>query len=60
MRTTDWLLLFALSVLWGLTYFFGVIATQSVPPLTLRSYATANGLRPRTRSTQSRLGTAAV
>ncbi|HEX2337866.1 MAG TPA: DMT family transporter [Hyphomicrobiaceae bacterium] len=35
MRTTDWLLLFALSVLWGLTYFFGVIATQSVPPLTL-------------------------
>jgi drug/metabolite transporter (DMT)-like permease len=35
MRTTDWLLLFALSVLWGLTYFFGVIATQSLPPLTL-------------------------
>jgi drug/metabolite transporter (DMT)-like permease len=35
MRTTDWLLLFALSVLWGLTYFFGVIATHSLPPLTL-------------------------
>jgi drug/metabolite transporter (DMT)-like permease len=35
MRTTDWLLLFALSVLWGLTYFFGVIATHSIPPLTL-------------------------
>jgi drug/metabolite transporter (DMT)-like permease len=35
MRTTDWLLLFALSVLWGGTYFFAVIATHSVPPLTL-------------------------
>jgi drug/metabolite transporter (DMT)-like permease len=35
MRTTDWLLLFVLSVLWGLTYFFAVIATHSVPPLTL-------------------------
>lgn len=35
MRTTDWLLLFALSVLWGATYFFAVIATHSVPPLTL-------------------------
>ena len=23
MRTTDWLLLFALSVLWGATYFLG-------------------------------------
>ena len=35
MRTTDWLLLFVLSVLWGGTYFFAVIATHSVPPLTL-------------------------
>ena len=37
MRTTDWLLLFALSVLCGGTYFFAVIATHSVPPLTPRS-----------------------
>jgi drug/metabolite transporter (DMT)-like permease len=35
MRTTEWLLLIALSILWGGTYFFSVVAVQSLPPLTL-------------------------
>lgn len=35
MRTTEWLLLFVLSVIWGATFFFAVIAVREVPPLTL-------------------------
>ena len=35
MRTTDWLLLVLLSVLWGATFFFVAIALQDLPPLTL-------------------------
>ena len=35
MRATDWILLVFLSLLWGLTYFFAVIALKQVPPLTL-------------------------
>ena len=35
MRTTDWILLVFLSVLWGATFFFVAIAVREVPPLTL-------------------------
>jgi drug/metabolite transporter (DMT)-like permease len=35
MRTTDWLLLVLLSVLWGATFFFVAVALQDLPPLTL-------------------------
>src|SRR5262245_45089845 len=35
MRTTVWLLLVLLSVLWGATFFFVAIALQDLPPLTL-------------------------
>ena len=35
MRTSDWLLLVLLSVLWGATYFFIAVANPEVPPLTL-------------------------
>jgi drug/metabolite transporter (DMT)-like permease len=35
MRTTDWLLLLVLSVLWGATFFFVAVALQDLPPLTL-------------------------
>jgi drug/metabolite transporter (DMT)-like permease len=35
MRTTDWLLLVFLSVLWGATFFFVAVAVQDLPPLTL-------------------------
>jgi drug/metabolite transporter (DMT)-like permease len=35
MRTTDWLLLLVLSVLWGATFFFAALALQDLPPLTL-------------------------
>jgi drug/metabolite transporter (DMT)-like permease len=35
MRTTDWLLLVVLSVLWGATFFFVAVALQDLPPLTL-------------------------
>ena len=35
MRTQDWLLLVALSVLWGATFFFIAIAGPEVPPFTL-------------------------
>jgi drug/metabolite transporter (DMT)-like permease len=35
MSTTDWLLLFLLSLLWGGVYFFGKIAVVEIPPLTL-------------------------
>ena len=35
MRSTDWLLLVLLSVLWGATFFFVAIAVQDLPPLTL-------------------------
>ena len=35
MRTTDWLLLVLLSVLWGATFFFVAVALQHLPPLTL-------------------------
>src|SRR5262245_25458044 len=35
MRAADWLLLLALSVLWGATFFFVAIALQELPPLTL-------------------------
>jgi len=35
MRTTDWLLLVLLSVLWGATFFFVAIALQDLRPLTL-------------------------
>src|SRR5690349_9943196 len=35
MRTTDWLLLVFLSVLWGGSFFFIGVAVAEVPPLTL-------------------------
>jgi drug/metabolite transporter (DMT)-like permease len=35
MRTTDWLLLLLLSLLWGATFFFVAIAVREIPPLTL-------------------------
>jgi drug/metabolite transporter (DMT)-like permease len=35
MRTSDWLLLVLLSVLWGATYFFIAVANPEVPPFTL-------------------------
>ncbi len=35
MRTTDWLLLVFLSVLWGATFFFIAVANPQVPPFTL-------------------------
>jgi drug/metabolite transporter (DMT)-like permease len=35
MRTTDWLLLVALSVLWGMSYLFIAVANTEVPPFTL-------------------------
>lgn len=35
MRTIDWLLLLALSVLWGGSFFFVAIAVRELPPLTL-------------------------
>jgi drug/metabolite transporter (DMT)-like permease len=35
MRTTDWLLLTFLSVLWGATFFFIAVAHPEVPPFTL-------------------------
>ena len=35
MSTTDWLLLFLLSLLWGGAYFFGKVAVVEIPPLTL-------------------------
>ena len=35
MRTTDWLLLVFLSVLWGATFFFIAVANPEVPPFTL-------------------------
>ncbi|HEX5999937.1 MAG TPA: DMT family transporter [Hyphomicrobiaceae bacterium] len=35
MRTSDWLLLALLSVMWGTTYFFIAVASPQVPPFTL-------------------------
>jgi drug/metabolite transporter (DMT)-like permease len=35
MRTSDWLLLVLLSVLWGATFFFIAVANPEVPPFTL-------------------------
>src|SRR3990172_6872960 len=35
MRTTDWLLLVFLSVLWGATFFFIAVAGPEMPPFTL-------------------------
>jgi drug/metabolite transporter (DMT)-like permease len=35
MRTSDWLLLVLLSVLWGATFFFIAVANAEVPPFTL-------------------------
>lgn len=35
MRNRDWILLILLSILWGGTFFFVVIALREVPPLTL-------------------------
>jgi drug/metabolite transporter (DMT)-like permease len=35
MRTTDWLLLVFLSVLWGATFFFVAVASPEMPPFTL-------------------------
>jgi drug/metabolite transporter (DMT)-like permease len=35
MRSTDWLLLVFLSVLWGATFFFVAVAVRDIPPLTL-------------------------
>jgi drug/metabolite transporter (DMT)-like permease len=35
MRTSDWLLLVLLSLLWGVTYFFVAVANPQVPPFTL-------------------------
>src|SRR4051812_21769421 len=37
MSATDWLLLLSLSVLWGGSFFFGKIAVQELPPLTVAS-----------------------
>jgi drug/metabolite transporter (DMT)-like permease len=34
-RTTDWLLLVLLSVLWGGSFFFVAVAVRDIPPLTL-------------------------
>jgi drug/metabolite transporter (DMT)-like permease len=34
-RTTDWLLLVLLSVLWGGSFFFAAVAVREIPPLTL-------------------------
>ncbi len=35
MTATDWLLLIALSILWGGSFFFGKVAVAEIPPLTL-------------------------
>lgn len=35
MRTTDWLLLAFLSLLWGASFFFAAVAVLDIPPLTL-------------------------
>jgi drug/metabolite transporter (DMT)-like permease len=35
MSSTEWLLLLALSVLWGGSFFFAKVAVQEIPPLTL-------------------------
>jgi drug/metabolite transporter (DMT)-like permease len=35
MRTTDWLLLVFLSLLWGASFFFAAVAVRDIPPLTL-------------------------
>ncbi len=35
MRTTDWLLLLLLSLLWGASFFFAAVAVREIPPLTL-------------------------
>src|SRR5262245_9371495 len=35
MSTTDWLLLVALSVLWGGSFFFAKVAVLELPPLTV-------------------------
>lgn len=35
MRTTDWLLLAFLSLLWGASFFFAAVAVRDIPPLTL-------------------------
>jgi drug/metabolite transporter (DMT)-like permease len=35
MRTSDWLLLVLLSVLWGATFFFIAVANPEIPPFTL-------------------------
>ncbi len=35
LRTTDWLLLLFLSLLWGASFFFAAVAVRDIPPLTL-------------------------
>src|SRR5579864_4137313 len=35
MRTADWLLLFALGMLWGGSFFFAAVALTALPPLTI-------------------------
>ncbi len=35
MSATDWLLLVALSILWGGSFFFGKVAVSEIPPLTV-------------------------
>src|SRR5436190_18151975 len=35
MSATDWLLLIALSLLWGGSFFFGKVAVLELPPLTV-------------------------
>ena len=35
MSATDWLLLIALSVLWGGSFYFAKVAVLEIPPLTL-------------------------
>jgi drug/metabolite transporter (DMT)-like permease len=35
MRTTDWMLLVLLSIMWGATFFFTAVAVPEIPPLTL-------------------------
>ena len=35
MSATDWLLLLALSVLWGGSFYFAKVAVLEIPPLTL-------------------------
>lgn len=35
MRTTEWMLLLLLSLMWGASFFFIGVAVRDIPPLTL-------------------------